>query len=548
MPIIYTYPKKIKLLEDDLFLISDSEDNKKTKNTKLKDLKNSLGVVNSLTAGPGISLSDSIGDITVSNTGVISLSNSFGTYISGNNNASANGSVNIGNIDLNAQNGSATSSTRFLTKDNTWAVPPVYSGGSNVGYVPSGGAAGQYLGGDGQWATATGSGTVIGNGAAGEVAFWSSANEIDGDSNFVYSTPSNENLLEIKGITDPVGQVYKNAKIKLGSTDGGLGGNPAAAGGEIELEAGGLAVGDNSVTIAAPRSPILSPYSIKLPTTPPQANNRILESDVAGNLSWIDTPSGTAAGGSDTQMQYNNNGAIGGTTGLTWDNTDNILSIDTRFEGDIDGAVLQQVIAKEALSKGDVVYISGGTGDNPEVRKAKANSASTMAALGIMKENVVLDAIGECVTSGEITGLDLTGFATGDELFVSNTTAGELIASAPTSQANLIQKIGKVIKGGPGGALTVLGAFRTNATPNLDQGSIFIGTATDQADALRIGASETVLTSDGTTASWETPKISAGTKTATSLGKAGELSFDSSYMYVCIANNQWRRISLGLIP
>jgi hypothetical protein len=229
---------------------------------------------------------------------------------------------------------------------------------------------------------------------------------------------------------------------------------------------------------------------------------------------------GGTPGGSDTQMQYNNSGSFGGTTGLTWDDSTNILSIATRYEGDIDGAVLQQVLVKESggVSKGDVVYISGGTGDNPEVMKAQANSVSTMAALGIMKENVALDAIGECVTSGEITGLNLTGFTTGDELFVSNTTAGELLASAPTGEANLVQKIGKVIKGGTGGALTVLGAFRTNATPNLNQGSLFIGNGSNQASTLAIGTNTHVLTSNGTTASWQAIPASGVTSFTNAFG------------------------------
>ena len=219
-----------------------------------------------------------------------------------------------------------------------------------------------------------------------------------------------------------------------------------------------------------------------------------------------------AAGGSGTpsaplnSIQFNNNSAFGGTTGLTWDDSTNILSIGTRFEGDINGALLQQVIVKEVggVSKGDIVYISGGTGDNPEVKKAQANASITMPALGIMKANTAENATGECVTSGEITGLGslLTGISTGDELFVSSTTAGGFQTSAPTGEANLIQKIGKVIKGGTGGALTVLGAFRTNATPNLNQGSLFIGNASNQATTLGIGGNNTVLTSNGTTASW----------------------------------------------
>ena len=239
--------------------------------------------------------------------------------------------------------------------------------------------------------------------------------------------------------------------------------------------------------------------------------------NVTINASSVSTP-----GGSDTQMQYNNGGSFGGTTGLTWDDSTNILSIATRYEGDINGAILQQVLVKEpgGVSKGDAVYISGGTGDNPEVRKAQANSISTMAALGIMKNSTAVDVVGECVTSGEITGLNLTGFTTGDEIFVSNTVAGGLLISAPTGEANLVQKIGKVIKGGSGGALTVLGAYRTNATPNLNQGSIFIGNGSNQASTLAIGANNTVLTSNGTTASWQ---VQSETPAA---GSAGQVQYN----------------------
>ena len=88
---------------------------------------------------------------------------------------------------------------------------------------------------------------------------------------------------------------------------------------------------------------------------------------------------------------------------------------------------------------------------------------------------------------------------------MSSTTAGVFQKLAPTGEANLIQKIGKVIKGGTGGALTVLGAFRTNATPNLNQGSLFIGNASNQATTLNIGGNNTVLKSNGTTATWATP-------------------------------------------
>ena len=303
-----------------------------------------------------------------------------------------------------------------------------------------------------------------------------------------------------------------NRTLTLGEQDVNNGIINIAGGSGVagQLQLGDDGTSGNYITLKA-ATDVPSAYNIVLPSGIPTGGSKILESDASGNLSWINTPTGGGSpGGSDTQIQYNNGGAFEGTAGLTWDDSTNILSIATRFEGDIDGALLQKVQIKEVggVSKGDVVYISGGTGDNPEVKKAQANASITMPALGIMKNNTAEDAIGECVTSGEITGLNLTGFSTGDELFVSSTTAGGFQTSAPTGEANLIQKIAKVIKGGTGGALTVLGAFRTNATPNLNQGSLFIGNASNQASTLSIGGNNTVLTSNGTAASWQLPQTS----------------------------------------
>jgi hypothetical protein len=143
--------------------------------------------------------------------------------------------------------------------------------------------------------------------------------------------------------------------------------------------------------------------------------------------------------------------------------------------------IVRVCIAGEDIAKGDAVYISGGTGDNPEVSKADADDAAKMPAFGIAKEAISSSSTGNVVIYGEITSYDTTSFTTGDSLFVS-TTPGSLTNSAPTGESSLLQKIGKVIKGGsPGGKITVTGAGRTNATPNLNDGNIFIGNASNQA-------------------------------------------------------------------
>ena len=115
MAIIYTYPTVTPSLTDKVLI--SGEDNK-TQNATLTSIKDVLDVVDSLIAGPGISVSSPTGNVTISNTGVLSLSNSFGTYISGTSNSSSTGDVSIGTIDLSATG--TPSTTNFLRGDNTW--------------------------------------------------------------------------------------------------------------------------------------------------------------------------------------------------------------------------------------------------------------------------------------------------------------------------------------------------------------------------------------------------------------------------------------------
>lgn len=75
---------------------------------------------------------------------VETLTVASGTYVSLTDAASADGDVDLGTVDLSASNGNSTTSSRFLTKDNTWAVPsytantdetytlPVAAGASNT--------------------------------------------------------------------------------------------------------------------------------------------------------------------------------------------------------------------------------------------------------------------------------------------------------------------------------------------------------------------------------------------------------------------------------
>ena len=102
--------------------------------------------------------------------------------------------------------------------------------------------------------------------------------------------------------------------------------------------------------------------------------------------------------------------------------------------------------------------------------------------------------------------------AVGDIVYVSAAAApGTLLLTRdkPLSTA-LIQNIGIITKTGANGDIQVTATGRTNDLPNLPQGNIWLGDSNGVPSNLTIGANNTVLTSNGTTASWQTPSGSGG--------------------------------------
>jgi hypothetical protein len=133
-----------------------------------------------------------------------------------------------------------------------------------------------------------------------------------------------------------------------------------------------------------------------------------------------------------------------------------------------------------SLAIGTPVYQSGTAGNAMEVQKALSGTAASMPAVGLLSGTLADEAEGTVVLSGFLQGLNTSSFSEGDTLYVS--AVGTLTTTVPAGEANLIQNIGKVIKvHASNGSVMVTGAGRANATPNLDDGNIFIGNASNQA-------------------------------------------------------------------
>ena len=160
---------------------------------------------------------------------------------------------------------------------------------------------------------------------------------------------------------------------------------------------------------------------------------------------------------------------------------------DAEFTGDIIGQLRGPVSFKaqagENISKGQVVYISGISGNTTIVSLADADDSAKMPAFGIAGETASSGNPIDVINFGILSGINTGSFAEGDELFV-DTTAGALVNTAPTGESTALQKIAKVTRSdSSAGSIIIMGAGRSNAVPNLNTGRLFVGNASNQAVA-----------------------------------------------------------------
>jgi hypothetical protein len=191
----------------------------------------------------------------------------------------------------------------------------------------------------------------------------------------------------------------------------------------------------------------------------------------------------------------------------TMDDTGAITAPD--FIGDLNGAVRFDAKAiGSAIDKGEVVYISGISGNTPEAQLARANSSSTMPAFGIALEDIIQNDTGEIATFGSVKGLNVTDFgetsitfSLGDTVYVSASEAGKLTNVPPLGEANLVQNIGKIERATPTSNMTIKvgGAGRTNATPNLDSAKMFLGNSSNKSVSVAMSGDVTISNTGATT-------------------------------------------------
>lgn len=121
------------------------------------------------------------------------------------------------------------------------------------------------------------------------------------------------------------------------------------------------------------------------------------------------------------------------------DDTGAVINIP--IEISTSGSIKVSVTNKTGVTilKGSAVYINGAQGSKATIALALADpDVNTSAALGLVEADILNNASGYVVTSGEILNLNTNVFSNGDKVYISPTIPGGLVNVVPTSPNNVV--------------------------------------------------------------------------------------------------------------
>lgn len=258
-----------------------------------------------------------------------------------------------------------------------------------------------------------------------------------------------------------------------------------------------LSDGDNDYHIdLKPKSELTGSYTITLPNGSPGGNNKILESDINGNLSWITTPTGsggatgpqgatgptgaTGADGSDATISIDNyadtrlltagssSSNIDAETNLTFDGLTLDLAGNIEYTADANSRTGEYYDAGEAgryesnanVTAGDLhewkktgsvtafkIYTLNGSAQTPELLDASTSSTNINQIAGLCPISNVAGNMFyvRCMATIPVSAVNGTySNSAGDPVFLDPSNAGELTLSEPSSGA-FVRQMGYVL-------------------------------------------------------------------------------------------------------
>lgn len=203
---------------------------------------------------------------------------------------------------------------------------------------------------------------------------------------------------------------------------------------------------------------------------------------------------------------------------MYWDATQNSLAVGltANVSSDVGQTLYARVTNAEAvtITKGQVVYAFGATGNRMSVKLASNSSDATSAkTIGVAAENITAGNTGMIICQGSLSGLNLGTYADGDSVYLS-ATAGAFTATKPYAPNHLVY-VGTVERANAGNGILyvrIQNGYELDELHNVSAQSPSNGQ---------------VLIYNASTSLWEKNTLTAGTGITVTNG-AGSITIASS--------------------
>jgi len=210
------------------------------------------------------------------------------------------------------------------------------------------------------------------------------------------------------------------------------------------------------------------------------SNGYVLSTDGSGNLNWVEQSGGGGngiPGGSNTQIQFNDAGAFGGNSALTFNNTTKLLRVDGNLLtiNNVQASVLVSNVATgtaplRVTSTTKVANLSVETANNATFANTATNANISITVSNAAQPNIT--------SVGNLTSLNVAGniVVTGRGNITGNLNVGNLDTNgtliSTTISATGNTTVGGVLQVGVAGSLKVLGNVNTSASSNVFLGNV----------------------------------------------------------------------------
>lgn len=217
------------------------------------------------------------------------------------------------------------------------------------------------------------------------------------------------------------------------------------------------------------------------------SSGQVLKTNGSGVLSW--GADSAAAGGNTTEVQYNSGGALTGSTTFTF--------------------------ASNTLSVGNVTTTGNVAGGNLTTTGVVQATGNVNGGNGIFTLGTVVS------TNSNVSGnVNITG------------TSGNLNINGTASSINF--------KAQSGGNVAII-----QGPINVPDSRGYIGWNLPNTQG---NVGEFLTVNGDSEMEWKTVVRTTAPGSAGATGQAGQIAFDSSYIYVCIATDTWKRVAIATWP